>query len=73
MSEPQIKENKEQISLNLANYEFKTGANWTQENVQTLMQWVHISAIYLEIMSESTHYYKKLLRRHSVLTLILSN
>jgi len=57
---------------NLANYEFKTGANWTQENVQTLMQWVHISAIYLEIMSEATQHYKTLLRRHSVLNLILS-
>jgi hypothetical protein len=61
---------KEQSSL--ANYEFKTGANWTQENVQTLMQWVHISAIYLEIMSEATKHYKTLLRRHSVLNLILS-
>jgi hypothetical protein len=61
---------KEQNSL--ANYEFKTGANWTQENVQTLMQWVHISAIYLEIMSEATQHYKTLLRRHSVLNLILS-
>jgi hypothetical protein len=63
---------KEQNSLNLANYEFKTGANWTPENVQTLMQWVHISAIYLEIMSEATQHYKNLLRRHSVLNLILS-
>jgi hypothetical protein len=70
--EPMDSNLKEQSSLNLANYEFKTGANWTQENVQTLMQWVHISAIYLEIMSEATQHYKTLLRRNSVLNLILS-
>lgn len=66
------KENFSKDQSSLANYEFKTGANWTQENVQTLMQWVHISAIYLEIMSEATQHYKTLLRRHSVLNLILS-
>jgi len=66
------KEPSDNSSNVLANYEFKTGANWTQENVQTLMQWVHISAIYLEIMSEATQHYKTLLRRHSVLNLILS-
>jgi hypothetical protein len=65
--DPTVKEKN-----SLANYEFKTGANWTQENVQTLMQWVHISAIYLEIMSEATQHYKNLLRRNSVLNLILS-
>jgi len=72
MSEPQEQNNEQNAIKNLANYEFKTGANWTQENVQTLMQWVHISAIYLEIMSEATQHYKTLLRRNSVLNLILS-
>ena len=72
MSEPQEQNNEQSAIRNLANYEFKTGANWTQENVQTLMQWVHISAIYLEIMSEATQHYKTLLRRNSVLNLILS-
>lgn len=70
MNQKEPIENKEQTTL--SNYEFKTGANWTQENVQTLMQWVHISAIYLEIMSEATQHYKTLLRRNSVLNLILS-
>ena len=65
-------QNDLQEQKSLANYEFKTGANWTQENVQTLMQWVHISAIYLEIMSEATQHYKNVLRRNSVLNLILS-
>jgi hypothetical protein len=56
----------------LSNYEFKNGANWNPENVQTLMQWVHVGAIYLEIMTEATSYYKSMLRKHSVLNLIMS-
>ncbi len=60
------------ISNDLSNYEFKNGANWNPENVQTLMQWVHVGAIYLEIMTEATSYYKAMLRKHSVLNLIMS-
>ena len=64
--------NNQQNTNDLSNYEFKTGANWNPENVQTLMQWVHVGAIYLEIMTEATSYYKAMLRKHSVLNLIMS-
>ena len=72
LSSSEIKDSKVNHSNDLSNYEFKTGANWNPENVQTLMQWVHVGAIYLEIMTEATSYYKAMLRKHSVLNLIMS-
>jgi len=56
----------------LENYQFKRGQNWSTENVKTLMQWVQISAIYLDVLVESTAYYRGVLRRHTILNLILS-
>jgi hypothetical protein len=57
----------------LANYKFVKGANWdASENVRTLLQWIHISAIYLDVLIEAASHYRKVIRRHTVMNLILS-
>jgi hypothetical protein len=57
----------------LANYKFVKGANWdSSENVRTLLQWIHISAIYLDVLIEAATHYRRVIRRHTVLNLILS-
>lgn len=57
----------------LANYKFVKGANWdSSENVRTLLQWIHISAIYLDVLIEAAAHYRRVIRRHTVLNLILS-
>lgn len=52
---------------------FKKGANWISENVKTLMLWIHISAIYIDILGESTKLYKRTLRTSTIINLILSS
>lgn len=56
----------------LANYKFIKGANWDTDNVRTLLQWIHISAIYLDVLIFATEYYRRILRRHTILNLVLS-
>jgi hypothetical protein len=56
----------------LANYKFVKGANWDSDNVRTLLQWIHISAIYLDVLIFATEYYRRIIRRHTILNLILS-
>ncbi len=56
----------------LANYKYARGQNWTRKNVRTLMQWIHLSAIYVDILSESTRYYRRWLRRNTILNLLFS-
>lgn len=51
---------------------FRKGEHWTADNVRTILQWVHVSAINLDILQEATIHYKKVLRRNTVLSLILS-
>jgi hypothetical protein len=53
-------------------FKFKKGANWQPENVKTLMQWIHISAIYIDILGESTNFYKRILRHHTIMNMVLS-
>lgn len=53
--------------------QFKKGANWVPENIKTLMQWVHMSAIYIDILGESTKMYKRTLRAHTIVNLMLSS
>lgn len=52
---------------------FKRGANWNEENIRTLTRWTHVCAIKCEIAQESTIYYRDLMRRNTVFTLILSS
>ncbi len=56
----------------LVNYKYARGQNWNPENVRTLMQWIHLSAIYVDIMNESTGYYRRWLRRNTILNLLFS-
>ena len=56
----------------LVNYKYARGQNWNSENVRTLMQWIHLSAIYVDIMNESTRYYRRWLRRNTILNLLFS-
>ncbi len=56
----------------LVNYKYARGQNWNSENVRTLMQWIHLSAIYVDIMNESTGYYRRWLRRNTILNLLFS-
>jgi hypothetical protein len=51
---------------------FRKGEHWTADNVRTILQWIHVSAINLDILQEATIHYKKVLRRNTVLSLILS-
>lgn len=51
---------------------FRKGEHWTAENVRTILQWIHVSAINLDILQEATIYYKRVLRRNTILSLILS-
>jgi len=53
-------------------FKFKKGANWQPDNVKTLMQWIHISAIYIDVLGESTKFYKRILRSHTIMNLFLS-
>lgn len=52
---------------------FRKGANWISENVKTLMRWIHISAIYIDILGESIKHYKRILRTSTIVNLILSS
>jgi hypothetical protein len=63
----------EEAEAEAKDFKFRKGANWIPENVKTLMQWVHISAIYIDILGESTKMYKRILRGHTILNLSLSS
>lgn len=52
---------------------FRKGSNWIPENVKTLMRWIHISAIYIDILGESIKHYKRILRTSTIVNLILSS
>lgn len=54
------------------NYRFEKGANWEAENVRTILQWLHIAAINLDVMTEASHHYRKLIRRNTIIGLIMS-
>jgi hypothetical protein len=54
------------------NYSFEKGAHWDPENVKTILQWIHIAAINLDVMSEATMHYKRYIRRNTIISLILS-
>ncbi len=56
----------------LANYKFQRGGNWSQENVITILQWIHISSINLDVMTEAAYHYKKLIRMNTILSLLMS-
>ncbi len=56
----------------LAYYESRVGEDWKPEIVQTLMQWIQIAAVYLEIMTEATERYRLTLRKNTIINLVFS-
>ena len=66
-SSQQVAESPQQDALenpedSLANYKFVKGANWdSSENVRTLLQWIHISAIYLDVLIEAATHYRRVI------------
>jgi hypothetical protein len=61
------------VDEEFANFVFKRGDNWTQENIHTLTQWAHIAAMSCDLYNESTIYYRNLMRRNTVFNLIVSS
>lgn len=56
----------------LAYYESRVGEDWQPEIVHTLMQWIQISAVYLEIMTTATEQYRRTLRKNTIINLVFS-
>ena len=67
------KDEKEIIDDDLENYKFTRGANWTEENITTLISWLHTSAVMLDLTREATTYYRKLMRRSTIINLVFSS
>ena len=68
-----IKDEKEALDEDLENYKFSRGANWNEENIKTLISWLHTSAIMLDLTREATAYYRKLMRRSTIINLVFSS
>jgi len=49
------------------------GQNWKEENIHTLISWLHTSAIMLDLTREATTYYRKVMRRSTIINLIFSS
>jgi hypothetical protein len=57
----------------LAYYESKRGQGWQDpNNMKILTEWIHYSAIYLDILSEAAEGYRKTLRLNTIFNLIVS-
>ena len=56
----------------MANYKFQRGGNWSTDNVLTILTWIHICSINLDVMTEATFHYKRLIRRNTILSLLMS-
>jgi hypothetical protein len=67
-----VKDEKEVID-DLENYKFVRGENWTEENIRTLISWLHTSAVMLDLTREATTYYRKLMRRSTIINLVFSS
>jgi hypothetical protein len=49
------------------------GKNWKEENIHTLISWLHTSAIMLDLTREATTYYRKVMRRSTIINLVFSS
>ena len=67
------KDDKDAIEDDLENYKFVRGENWTEENIRTLISWLHTSAVMLDLTREATTYYRKLMRRSTIINLVFSS
>ena len=57
----------------IENYSYGRGKNWTEENIRTLISWLHTSAVMLDLTREATTYYRKVMRRSTIVNLIFSS
>ena len=57
----------------IENYSYGRGKNWTEENIHTLISWLHTSAVMLDLTREATTYYRKVMRRSTIVNLIFSS
>lgn len=57
----------------IENYSYGRGKNWTEENIRTLISWLHTSAVMLDLTREATTYYRKVMRRSTIINLIFSS
>ena len=55
------------------NFAYVRGKNWTEENIHTLISWLHTSAVMLDLTREATSHYRKLMRRSTIINLIFSS
>lgn len=53
-------------------YESRRGENWNKQEVQILTEWIHISATFLDILSEACERYRKTLRANTIINLVFS-
>jgi hypothetical protein len=52
---------------------FRKGGHWEPEYIQTILQWIHICAINVDIMTESACHYRRLIRRQTIISLLLTS
>ena len=50
----------------------KYGTNWTEENFNTILDWICIAAFYIESLEKSIIHYRNIIRNNVVLGLVLS-
>lgn len=55
------------------NFIYVRGKNWTEENIHTLISWLHTSAVMLDLTREATSHYRKVMRRSTIINLIFSS
>lgn len=55
------------------NFAYVRGKNWTEENIHTLISWLHTSAVMLDLTREATSHYRKVMRRSTIINLIFSS
>lgn len=53
-------------------YESRRGENWNYQEVKILTEWIHISATFLDILSEACESYRKTLRANTIVNLVFS-
>lgn len=65
-------ETPEQKSTDMLYYESRRGENWGHQEVKILTEWIHISATFLDILSEASESYRNTLRRNTIVNLVFS-
>lgn len=59
-------------STDMLYYESRRGENWSHQEVKILTEWIHISATFLDILSEACESYRKTIRANTIVNLVVS-